>query len=76
MPKISVIHYKKLIKFFEFYGFVFSRQKGDHLAYIKDGVKRPVIIPAYKEVPVFIIKDNLNTAGISREDYLKFFKII
>lgn len=75
MPKISVIHYKKLIKFFEHHGFVFDRQKGSHLAYIKDGVKRPVVIPSYKEVPVFVIKENLTTAGISRYDYLKFFKI-
>ena len=76
MPKISVIHYKKLVKFFEDNNFVFDRQNGDHLAFIKDGVKRPIIIPTYKNVPVFIIKENLKTAGINREDYLKYFKII
>ncbi len=76
MPKISVIHYKKLIKFFEYHGFAFDRQRGSHLAYIKESIKRPIIIPAYKEVSVFIIKENLKTAGISREDYLRYFKII
>lgn len=75
MPKISVIHYKKLVKFFKDNGFVFDRQNGDHLAFIKDGIKRPIIIPAYKNVPVFIIKKNLETAGINREYYLKYFKI-
>lgn len=76
MPKISVIHYKKLIKFFENNGFAFARQTSDHLVFTKDGIKRPVIIPTYKEVPVFVIKENLKTAGIGREDYLKYFKII
>lgn len=43
--------------------------EGDHFVYTKDGVTRPVVIPSWKEVPVFIIKNNLRTAGISREEY-------
>ena len=39
--------------------------------YTKPGVVRPVIIPEWSEVPVFIIKNNLRTAGISREKYLE-----
>ena len=31
--------------------------------------KRDSMIPAYKEVPVFIIRNNLKTAGISRDEY-------
>lgn len=73
MPKISVIHYKKLVKFFEDYGFMFDRQKGDHLVFTKPHIKKPIIIPAYREIPVFIIKENLKTAGINRKDYLKYF---
>ncbi len=30
---------------------------------------RPVVIPAYKEVPVFVIRNNLKTAGLSRDEY-------
>jgi hypothetical protein len=32
-------------------------------------VKRPLVIPDWDEVPVFIIKNNLKSAGISREEY-------
>jgi hypothetical protein len=32
-------------------------------------VARPVVIPAYKQVPVFIIRNNLKTAGLSRDEY-------
>lgn len=74
MPKITPIHYKKLVKFFEKNNFVFNRQKGDHLVYIRADIERPIIIPAYPEVPVFIIMNNLKTSGISREEYLEFLK--
>ena len=37
----------------------------------KPGVIRPVIIPKYAAVPVFIIKNNLRTAGMSRERYFE-----
>lgn len=74
MPKISPVSYKKLVKVFEAEGFKKVRQKGDHLIYTKESVLRPIVIPAYKEVPVFIIKNNLKAAGISRERYFKLLK--
>lgn len=70
MPKIVPVSYQKLTRVFEKAGFVFQREKGDHLVYIKKGITRPVIIPKYSEIPVFIIRNNLRTAKISREEYL------
>ena len=52
-------------------GFRLIRQEGDHLVYTKAGVLRPVVIPKYSSVPVFIIKNNLRTAGISRDRYFE-----
>jgi hypothetical protein len=37
----------------------------------KPGVPRPVVIPRYAAVPVFIIRNNLRTAGMSRERYFE-----
>lgn len=74
MPKIHPINYKKLSKVFEAAGFKFVRQRGDHLVYVKSGVKRPVIIPRYDEVPVFIILNNMRSAGLTREDYFKLLE--
>lgn len=51
--------------------FQFARQEGSHRSYVKPGLARPVVIPAYREVPVFIIRNNLKTAGLSREDYFR-----
>lgn len=74
MPSLKPVHYRKLVKVFEKSGFVLDRQEGDHLIYIKQGIKRPIVIPMYKEVPVFIIKNNLRSAEMSRADFFQLLK--
>lgn len=74
MLKIIPIHYKKLVRIFELEGFQYKRTKGDHLIYSKSGISRPIVIPKYKEIPVFVIKNNLSSAGISRERYIELLK--
>ncbi|MFH1253375.1 MAG: type II toxin-antitoxin system HicA family toxin [Candidatus Uhrbacteria bacterium] len=71
MPKILPVSYKKLIWIFEKEGFILLRTKGDHLVYFKKGILRPVVIPMYDNVPIFIIKNLLRTTGISREKYFE-----
>jgi hypothetical protein len=39
------------------------------MSFSKPGAKRPLVIPDWDDVPVFIIKNNLKSAGISREEY-------
>jgi hypothetical protein len=41
------------------------------MVFTKPAVLRPVVIPKYAAVPVFIIKNNLRTAGMSRERYFE-----
>jgi len=72
MPRITPVHWKILERFFISQGFKFARHTGSHRSYIKEGILRPVVIPTYTEVPVSIIKNNLKTAGIPREEYLRF----
>jgi predicted RNA binding protein YcfA (HicA-like mRNA interferase family) len=69
MPKIIPIHWRRLEKVFLSTGFRFARQEGSHRSYTKHGIARPVIIPTYDEVPVSIIRNNLKTAGITRDEY-------
>lgn len=71
MPRIVPVHWRTLEAVFLRAGFVFKRQEGSHRSYVKPGIARPVVIPCYDEVPVFIIRNNLRTAGISREEYLR-----
>lgn len=71
MPKIVPVHYRRLVCILEHDLFLLSRSHGDHLVYTKMGVKRPIIIPAYKDVPVFVIKNLLHTANMTRERYFE-----
>ncbi len=72
--KIKPTHYQVQIKVFEMAGCVYSRTKGDHVIYNYPGAIRPVIIPKYKEVPTFVIKNNMRVIGLSRNEYLKLLK--
>ncbi|WP_413838513.1 type II toxin-antitoxin system HicA family toxin [Desulfobacula sp.] len=72
--KIKPTHYQVQIKIFEMAGCVYVRTKGDHLIYRYPGAVRPVIIPKYKEVPIFVIKNNMRVIEMSREKYLKFLE--
>lgn len=76
MLKISPIHYKKLAKLFELEGFIYRGCEGDHLIYTKAGISRPIVIPKYSEIPVFVIKNNLRVAGINRQKYFELLKKI
>lgn len=69
MPKFTPEHWRTVEAVFLAAGFRFVRQQGSHRSYVKQGIARPVVIPAYAEVPVFVIRTNLKTAGLSREDY-------
>ncbi len=76
MLRITPTNWKKQVKIFEAFGCKFIRQKGDHLIFDKEGIKRPVVIPKYSEVPVTVIKSNMRTAGMTREKYLELLNNI
>ena len=74
MYRIVPIHYNKLVKVFQNAGFLISRTKGDHIIMVKNDVRRLLVIPKVKQVPVFIIRNNLRSAGVSRDEYLKYLE--
>ena len=45
-----------------------------HRSYVRPGVARPMVIPAHKDVPVFVIRNNLKTAGLSRDEYFRLLE--
>lgn len=74
MPRITPLHWKHLERVFLACGFRFARQEGSHRSYVKEGILRPIVIPTYTEVPVAIIRNNLKTAGISRDEYFRLLE--
>ena len=74
MAAIRPVHFSRLVRVFELDGFTFDRQEGDHRIYVRPRTRRPIVIPEYREVPVFIIKNLLRTSGMSREQYFELLK--
>ena len=74
MPRITQIHWRKLIKVLEIEGAVIVGQTGDHIELKKEGARRRLVVPKYKNIPIFIIKNNLETAGISRKRYFELLR--
>ena len=74
MPRLTSQHYRVLIKVFEKAGYSVKRTRGSHIIMNKPGVERPVVIPRYEEVDVDIIKANLRTAKLSREEYFRLLE--
>ena len=71
MPRLIPVDWRTLERVFMAAGFRFARQEGSHRSYVREGVARPIVIPTYSEVPVFIIRNNLRTAGLSRDEYFR-----
>jgi predicted RNA binding protein YcfA (HicA-like mRNA interferase family) len=74
MPRITPVPWKTLEKVFLAAGFRFARQEGSHRSYVKPGLSRPIVIPTYDQVPVSIIRLNLKTAGIPRDEYFRLLE--
>ena len=71
MARITPVHWRSFKKFLLVIGCKFTREKGDHRIYHREGLNRPVVIPQDRELPVFIIRNNLRILEVSREEYLK-----
>ena len=69
MAKLTPPNWQTLVRIFEADGFEISRQEGSHIVMTKPGVDRPVVIPKHAEIALFIVRNNMRTAGMSRERY-------
>ena len=76
MPKLPVVSPKKFCTFLEQAGCTLARVVGDHHIYVKAGLKRPIVVPLYEEVPVFVVLNNLRTLGVTRTEFISMMKKI
>lgn len=74
MPRISPLDWETLVKIFAAYGCQYKRKKGSHHILTFPNARRVVVIPEYDEVDVDIIKGNMRTVGMSREEYFELLK--
>lgn len=74
MAKISPTDWKTLVKVFEMYGCQYIRKKGSHHILRYPGAKRAIVIPEYAEIDVDIIKNNMRTVEMTREQYFELLQ--
>lgn len=74
MPHLIPVPRRKFEKFLKYIGCHLKRIKGDHLIYDGPGLKRPVVVTMDKDVPVFIIRNNLRTLKITPERFLEILR--
>lgn len=74
MPRLTPVDWKEFEKFLLYIGCKFKRQKGDHRIYWRVGLNRPVVLPMYKNLPIFVIRNNLRTLDMTVDEYLEILK--
>ena len=74
MGGLAPVNYKKLEKFVLSVGCTFVRQAGSHRVYWRDDQVRPIIIPTYKEIPVFVIRNILRQLKVDISEYLRLMQ--
>jgi hypothetical protein len=76
MPGISPTDWKTQLKIFELYGCKYKRKEDSHHILTYPGAKRAVVIPEYDEIDVEIIRNNMRTVNMTREEYFDLLKRI
>ena len=76
MSAIKPTPYQVQVKIFEQAGCEYVRTQGDHLIYQYPGAIRPIVIPKYTEVPVFVIRNNMKIIGVTRARYAELMEKI
>jgi predicted RNA binding protein YcfA (HicA-like mRNA interferase family) len=71
MARISPSDWKIQLRVFQLYGCTYKRKKGSHHILAYPGAKRAVVIPEYVEIDIDIIKSNMRTVSMTREEYFQ-----
>jgi len=74
--KITPTDWKTQIRIFELHGCQYKRKKGSHHVMTCPNAMRAVVIPEYDEIDADIIKNNMRTAGMSREEYFALLQAV
>ncbi len=70
MPRLPRLSGREARQAFERAGWAYVRTRGDHMMLTAPG-KRTLVIPDYDELPTFILRGLLRTAGLSVVEFLE-----
>jgi predicted RNA binding protein YcfA (HicA-like mRNA interferase family) len=70
MPKLPRISGREARKAFERADWRYARSTGDHMLLTKPGM-RTLAIPDYADLPTFLLRGLIRTAGLSVEEFIE-----
>ncbi len=69
------ISLKLFRKYLKYKGLKHLRTTGGHEVWSSSTLKRPIILQTHVDpIPEFIVKMNLRTLGVDRDDFIEFLK--
>lgn len=69
LKNISLTEFRKFLKYV---GCKLIRTSGGHETWSRKDLNRPIVIQSHKKtIPQFVVRNNLNTLGISKEEFLE-----
>ena len=71
MSKLPVLSGKEVIKILSAIGYYFRDQKGSHV-HLRHPMRKPLTIPNHKEIARGTLRQIINDAGLTIEEFLKF----
>ena len=74
MSRLRPIPWHQVEKAVLHFGCKFIGQEGSHRKYWRENFTRPIILPLYKEVPKFIIKQIIRTLRVKKKDFYRHIK--
>ncbi|OGL61824.1 hypothetical protein A3C09_00575 [Candidatus Uhrbacteria bacterium RIFCSPHIGHO2_02_FULL_47_44] len=74
MGEFSNVDWKLFEVFLIAHGCGLERIKGDHCIYVKNGLRRAIVVPKRDPLPPFIVLNNLHVLGISKEEFLNWLR--
>ena len=74
MAGLAPVSWKEFARFLACIGCTFRRETASHRAWGRAGLSRPIIVPKYPAIPVFVIRNNLRTLGMTIAEYLEILR--
>jgi len=72
--KLPAVTADEIIRVLDKLGFIFSRQRGGHAIFKKEGKRIPVPIHGKKTIPPGLLRAIIREAGVSVEEFNKLRK--
>lgn len=69
MPRLPRISGRETVRAFERAGWTYVRTTGDHMMLTLPG-RRTLVVPDYDDLPPFILRGLIRSAGLSVEEFI------